>query len=221
MKSFSIVIPTYNHWELTHSQLFQIYQQCKNVTEVIVVNDASTDIPYYDGLSWWQENGLLPLKVIEMNKNSGFILSSNLGIKAAEGDIICLLSSDVKVGVDIVTSISAMLNVEQKCLVGGRMIDWDSGWNCFNKRVYPYLEGWLLATTRENWKELDYLDTDLVPWDFEDVSLSTKALLMDYVLVPLNDDRIVHIGGQSIGFGAEREVITKRNREIFRQKYVK
>lgn len=220
MKSFSIVIPTFNHWEMTHSQLFQIYQNCKNVAEVIVVNDASTDVDYYNGLSWWTDNGMLPLQVLNMPKNGGFILSSNAGMKKAKGDIVCLLSSDVKVCSDIVTSISAMLNVEQKCLVGGRLLDWDTGWNRFGNKVFPYLEGWLLATTKENWKELDYLDTDLVPNDFEDVSLSTKALMMDYVLVPLNDDKIVHLGGQSIGYNPEREAITSRNREIFRKKYV-
>lgn len=221
MKSFSIVIPTYNHWELTHSQLFQIYQQCKNLLEVIVVNDASTDKDYYDGLSWWHDNGMLPLKVLNMKENGGFILSSNAGIQKAKGDVVCLLSSDVKVGTDISVTIPSIVGIGDKILVGGRWLDWNTGWNQFGNKLFPYLEGWLLATTKEGWKDLGYLDTDLCPNDYEDVSLSTVAIKKGYVLVPLNDDRIIHIGGQSIGYNPEREAITNRNREIFRKKYVK
>lgn len=220
MKTFSIVIPTYNHYDLLHALLFDIYRSCKHVDEVVVVNDDSTDQSYYDGLDWWMTNGMLPVRHIKMKKNSGFILSSNCGIKNAKSDIICLLSSDVKVGSDISQTIPSLLNTEQKCLVGGRMIDWDSGWNRFGNTVYPYLEGWLLATTKENWQELGLLDEELVPNDFEDVALSTKALQMNYVLVPLDDSRIVHIGGQSIGYNPEREAITRRNQEKFRVKYV-
>lgn len=221
MKTFSIVIPTYNHYDLLHRILYEIYQKCAPVLEVIVVDDASTDKNYYDGLSWWVETQMLPIRHLQMKKNGGFILSSNAGLKRAKGDIVCLLSNDVKVGSDIVTSISAMLNVEQKALVGNRLIDWDSGWNRFGNTIYPYLEGWLLAATREGWQELGYLDEDLVPNDFEDVALSTKALSMDYVLVPLNDSRVVHMGGQSIHYGDEREAITKINQKKFENKYVK
>lgn len=221
MTTFSIVIPTYNHYELLHQRLYEIYQKCAPVLEVIVVDDASTDKDYYDGLSWWMETQMLPLRHLQMKQNGGFILASNAGLKRAQGDIVCLLSNDVKVGSDIVTNISAMLNVNNKALVGGILIDWDSGWNRFGNRIYPYLEGWLLATTRDGWKDLGYLDEDLVPNDFEDVSLSTKALEMDYTLVPLNDNRIVHIGGQSIGYNSNRETITRINQEKFRQKYVR
>lgn len=218
---FSIVIPTYNHYDLLHTILYDIYQRCKNVDEVIVVNDDSTDKDYYDGLDWWMGNGMLPLRHLQMKKNGGFILSSNCGIKNATGDIICLLSSDVRVGSDISVTVPSILNVQQKCLVGGRLLDYDTGWNRFGNRIFPYLEGWLIAATKDSWKELDYLDEDLVPNDFEDVSLSTKALEMDYTLVPLNDNRIVHIGGQSIGYNSNRETITRINQEKFRQKYVR
>jgi GT2 family glycosyltransferase len=217
--TFSFVIPTYNHYDLLHQVLFGIYNKCAPVDEIIVVDDCSTDKDYYDGLSWWKENGMLPIRHLHMNSNKGFILSSNAGLKRAKSDIICLLSNDVKVGSDIVTSISAMLNVDKKCLVGNRLIDWDSGWNRFGNTVYPYIEGWLLAATNKGWKELGYLDEDLVPNDFEDVALSTNAINLDYALVSLDDDRVVHMGGQSIGFNPAREEVTKRNQEKFRKKY--
>lgn len=218
MKTVSIVIPTYNHYDLLHNRLFEIYQKCQPVLEVVVVDDCSTDNDYSDGIEWWKTNGMLNVRHLRMNKNGGFILSSNAGIKRAIGDIICLISSDVRIGTDIV---APLINMNQRSLVGGRLIDWDSGWNTFDGRIFPYLEGWFLAASRHGWEELGYLDEDLIPHDFEDVSLSTKALQMGYELIPLSDSRIQHIGAQTIGYNPEREEITKRNREIFRKKYVK
>lgn len=221
MKTISIVIPTYNHYDLLHARLFEIYQKCSPVLEVIVVDDCSTDKDYADGLEWWKTNGMLNVRHLRMTKNGGFILSSNAGIQNAIGDIVILLSSDVQLSTDIVEPIRNLLGTNRRALVGGRLLDFDTGWNNFNGRIFPYLEGWLLAATRKDWKELGYLDEDLVPWDFEDVSLSTKAMQLKYDLVPLNSDKIYHMSGQTIGFNPEREAITNRNREIFRQKYVK
>lgn len=221
MKSFSIVIPTYNHYPLLHQILFDIYQKCSPVLEVIVVDDASTDRDYADGIEWWKTNGMLNVRHFRMVENGGFIYSSNAGIRKAIGDIVVLLSSDVRVGVDIIPLINDAVSPNKKVLVGNRLLDFDTGWNTFDGRIYPYLEGWLLAASRQAWKELDYLDTDLAPHDMEDVALSTKAVQCGYTLVSLENDKVIHLGGQTIGFSPEREAITLRNKETFRHKYVK
>ena len=39
----SIVIPSYNHWELTHALLFNIYINMQDVDEIILMDDCSTD----------------------------------------------------------------------------------------------------------------------------------------------------------------------------------
>lgn len=219
MKTISIVIPTYNHYDLLHARLFEIYQKCQPVLEVIVVDDCSTEDAYRDGLEWWKTNGMLNVRHLRMKQNGGFILSSNAGIKRSIGDIVCLLSSDVRVMEDLTAPLQKSLGSNQRALVGNRLIDWDSGWNTFKGVTFPYLEGWLLAATKQGWEELGYLDEDLVPHDFEDVSLSTKAMQLGYDLVSMALTRVEHIGGQTIGFSPDREVITNRNRLIFEQKY--
>lgn len=220
MKSTSIVIPTYNHYDLLHNRLFEIYQKCQPVLEVIVVDDCSTEEDYANGLEWWKTNGMLNIRHLRMRENGGFIKSSNAGIQRAIGDIVILLSSDVILYGDLCAPVQERLGSGQRALVGNRLIDWDSGWNTFDGVTYPYLEGWLLAATKEGWKDLGYLDEDLVPNDFEDVALSTVALRNDYMLMPINSDKFQHMGGQTIGFNPEREELTHRNREIFRKKYV-
>lgn len=222
MKTFSFVIPTYNHYPLLHQILYDIYKKCSPVLEVLVVDDGSTDEDYREGLKWWKENGMLNIRHLKMETNVGFLKASNAGLKRANGDIVCLISNDVRIYRDIVKGIcDAMSGWGGGALVGGRFIDWDSGWNTFNNRVFGYLEGWLLATTRDAWKELNYFDEQFAPSDMEDIDLSTKALSLKYDLVSLPVEYTMHIGGQSIGFNAGREKITLINKEKFRQKWIK
>lgn len=222
MKTFSFVIPTYNHYNLLHQTLFDIYQKCSTVDEVIIVDDASTDQDYYDGLKWWKSRDMFPvLRHLHIKDNVGFLKASNAGLRAATGDVVCLLSNDVRIHKDIVKGIfDALLRDAGGVLVGGRLIDWDSGWNTFDNKVFQYLEGWLLATTKNAWDELFYFDEQFAPSDMEDVDLSTKALALGYELVELPSDMTHHIGGQSIGFNPEREKITLANKEKFRLKWM-
>lgn len=222
MKTFSFVIPVFNKYSLLHQCLFDIYQKCSSVDEVIIADNGSTDADFYAGLDWWKKGDMLPIRHLHIKENVGFLKASNIGIKKATGDVICLISNDVRIYKDIVKGIFDKLSGwGGGALVGGRFIDWDTGWNQFNNRVFGYLEGWLLATTKDAWSELGYFDEIYIPNDFEDVDLSTKAVSLKYELIALPEDMTHHIGGQSIGFNSEREAITLANKEKFKQKWCK
>lgn len=220
MKTFSFVIPVYNKYSLLHQCLFDIYQKCSSVDEVIIADNGSTDTDFYAGLDWWKKSDMLPIRHLHIKENVGFLKASNVGMKKAVGDIVCLISNDVRIYKDIVGAIFSSLS-DAPSLVGGRFIDWDTGWNQFNDRVFGYLEGWLLATTKDAWNELGYFDEIYTPNDYEDVDLSTKAASLKYELIALPEDMTHHIGGQSIGFNSEREKITLENKEKFRNKWIK
>jgi len=218
MRTFSFVIPCYNHYELLHQVLYDIYQKCSPVDEVIVVDDASTAESFHNGLEWWKTNGMLPIRHIRNTKNQMFLKSSNIGMRQARGDVVCLISNDVRIHKDIVKQILSY-DPAELLFIGGRYLDWDTGWNTFNNRVYGYLEGWLLSAPNEMWKELDYFDEQFAPSDMEDVDISTKAVEAGYTLMALPSDMTTHLGGQSIGFNPEREKITLANKEKFRKKW--
>lgn len=213
--TFSFVIPTYNHYDLVHQVLFDIYKHCSHVDEVIIMDDASPE-PLSDGLNWWMTNGLLNVRHIRMKENKGFLRNSNAGLKLATGDMICLLSNDVRIYGNV--SEFCLMHVNE--LVGGRLLYWDTGWNTFNGTVYPYLEGWLLASHRDNWEDLGYFDERYVPYDYEDVDLSTTAVSKGYKLLSLPEDYTSHIGAQSIQYGDEREKQTQINRKKFEAKWI-
>lgn len=231
MPNTYIVIPLYNNWTLLHEQLWNLYRkERENITSVLIVNDCSTDPEVEGGLRWWkaewkEKSDPLPVEVINNGGNLGFLKTSNLGMKHIADtvsqnpdDIIILLSTDVKIHGKFVSQIKELLEIP-KTLVGGILYSTDTGWNRFD-RVYPYLEGWILATTVENWKELGYFDELYIPHTFEDVDISTKALSLGYQLVPLNNMGLQHLAGQSIKYSPERDKLTKINQEKFRLKWV-
>lgn len=220
--TFSFVIPNYNRYDLVHQCLYDIYQHCMPVHEVIIVNDGCTQSESFTGLEWWKTTQMLPVKVLNLDINVGFLKASNAGMKKATGDIICLLSNDVRVRGDIVQRIEHILKNTPISLVGGRLLDYDTGWNNFDGEIFPYIEGWLLAMTKFGWENILYFDEDFSPNDFEDVDLSTKMLrIVEGKLLALPEDITFHMGAQSIGFNPEREALTIKNKEKFRAKWVK
>jgi glycosyltransferase involved in cell wall biosynthesis len=217
------VIPTFNHYDLLHTLLYDIYQKCSPslsiIKEVIVVDDCSTDEDYRNGLRWWKENGMLPVRHIRMSENSMFLKASNAGLKKATGDMICLISNDVRIKGDIVGQILSS-DTPDVVMFGGRLLDWDTGWNTFDGHTFPYLEGWLLAACKTMWEYVGYFDERFAPSDMEDVDISTTVLSKGLYLQPLPDHMTHHMGGQSIHYGSEREAITIANKEKFRLKWM-
>lgn len=214
--STSIVIPVYGRWDLLHQLLYDIYQHCSLVEEVIIVNDKPDDKDVHNGLAWWKTTHMLPIEVIETPENLGFLRASNLGLKYAVEDNVFLVSTDVRIHKDIVEHGNKILG---SYILGGRLIDWDSGWNTFNGKTYPYLEGWLLGADRRAWKELDYFDEQFAPNDMEDIDFSTKAIEHDFILGVFPEGHVSHLGAQSIPYGEEREAGTKINKKKFEAKW--
>jgi GT2 family glycosyltransferase len=218
MVNISVVIPTYDKYELLHNILYDIYQYNKDVTEVVVVNNGSKSDETSKGLKWWETTKMLPIKVITLSENIGFLKACNLGVSESKGDIVILVSNDVSIKRNIVPDVLSLL--EDKNFVGGRLLDWGTGWNNFGDKVFPYLEGWLLCFTRRMWDDVGGFDERFAPYDMEDVDISTSAIAKGYSLVQLDVAGITHLGAQTIGFNPEREAITIQHKEIFRKKWV-
>lgn len=85
----SIIIPNFNGKSLLEKHLSQV-TKLKDIKEIIVVDDASTD-----GSVEYLNKYFPQVKLIEKVKNDGFATTVNLGVKAASGDIIILLNTDV------------------------------------------------------------------------------------------------------------------------------
>lgn len=220
----SIVIPIYKNWELCQSLLQDLMKHEKdNVDEVIIVDDFSEDAEVDGGLEFWVESNVLPVSVVRTERNGGFTISSNIGLKYADvitKGVSFLISSDVRIHGHFIDQATNIL-FDRKSLVGNRLISFDSGWNTFNGVTFEYLEGFFLACTNGGWRELGYFDQNYAPQDMDDVDLSTTAKSKGYKLISMNSPLIQHKGAGTIGYNPAREAVTIRNKEYFRNKWVK
>lgn len=213
----AVVIPTYNSWGLCGKLLENLKKhEDENIDEIIVVDDASESLVMFPNNE---------VKVVRNTENLGFTLSSNVGLKAAQGElaerkITFLISTDVQINGKFIEQTADILFDTRRHLVGNRHIAFDSGWNTFDGKTFDYLEGWFLAATSDGWKDLGYFDPGYAPYDMEDIDLATTAKSKSYKLVSLNNPHITHLGGGTIGFNPAREAITLRNKEYFRKKWM-
>jgi GT2 family glycosyltransferase len=223
MSTISIVIPTFNNWHLTHQLLADIYQYNRDADEILIIDDASTEQDVTSGSEWWRASMLPQLQLHRCEENMKFLRAANWGVSKATGDIILLVSNDVRMQDNIVHLIKSAMNLDSQFIMGGILYSGSTGWNEFKNgkghRIFPYLEGWLLIFSRKAWNEIGGFDELYAPYDFEDVDFSTKAVSLGYALVPLSSTKVRHLGSQTIGYNPAREKITKRNQQRFAEKW--
>lgn len=202
---------------MTQRLLLDLEKQEKdNIDEIIVVDDCSPEPPNIISN--------LNMRIVQTEQNSGFTLAANLGLDIASADddqqVVFLISNDVRIHGKFIWKTRDLLS-DWRCLIGNRHINWNSGWNTFDDVVYDYLDGHFLATTGRSWRDLGFFDPIYAPGDFEDVDISTAARSKGYRLVSLNNPNIIHLGAQTTAYNPQRQARTLRNKEYFRQKWIK
>lgn len=123
VKGISVVIPNYNGVHLFPHTLPTVEQALQNIekpSEIIVVDDCSTDI----SVEYLQKN-YPNIKLIVNKQNSGFSITSNNGVKAASYDKVLLLNSDVKLTPAYFKNQFKYFNSPDTFGVMGRIIGWD------------------------------------------------------------------------------------------------
>lgn len=216
----SVIIPFYNHIDLVHSRMNEFMKFIPpNDIEIILIDDDSTE--NVDGIvAFWQKQvGFHKIRYFKNEKNMGFGYSMNKGADKAKGDILVFLNSDVIIYSDFVSEVSYLTAGDDKVLIGGQLMDFDTGWNRFKSGVVPYLNCWIMACTRTAWEELGGFDPRYGIGDFEDVDLCVTAVQKGFQLIPLTKSTLVHMGGQSFGYSPEREKRTRANRQKFMEKW--
>ena len=221
--SISVIIPFYNFWSMTHQRMMELYEHVLTPVEIILVNDCSTDEDIEAKAYWWKSQSRHRVKVIRTPKNLGFGGAHNHGARhgVATGEILVFLSNDVRVSGDFTVDLLKVIN--NKVLVGGKVLAYDTGWNLLpineKPRLFPYCMGWFVAATRKVWDDLGGWDDIYAPYDYEDVDISTTAIHKNYDLVSLDSNFLHH---DHAGFTIHRthgtkvrEKITQRNQKRF------
>jgi len=226
----AVILPYYNHWDLTHKRLWELYTHCRNhELEIILINDASPDSDCETGVAFWQKQiNHHKIRYKRNKENKGFIGSMNLGAKIAmkyNADILVFLSNDVIIYGDFISDIKQIISDNENVLIGGCIIDWKAGWNEITYKGKPaivsYCEGWLLACTSKVWNTLGGFDILYEPSDYEDVDLSTMAHYLGIKLRALPGRKVEHMGAMSYTYDEKRRKRTERNRKEWLRKWHK
>jgi GT2 family glycosyltransferase len=114
--SVSVVITNYNTNPLTLRCIEAVRRVCPGTTEIVVVDDASSESP----------RGVLPadVRLVENAVNQGYVRSVNIGVKEATGDLVLLLDSDAAPITDVVTTTAATFAADSRLgALGFRLVD--------------------------------------------------------------------------------------------------
>lgn len=92
LPSLSIVIPSYNGRAYLERCLASVQSHAPSGTQVIVVDDASTD-----GTTEWLVQAHPWVEAVTLASNQGFCRAVNAGIARARGDVVEFLNNDTEV----------------------------------------------------------------------------------------------------------------------------
>lgn len=184
MKSVSIIIPNYKKYPLI-KHLPAIISASRGA-EIIVVDDASPDDTVKHLHQFFPQ-----VKVVINKKNERFAVSCNNGVKAAKGEIIVLINSDVAPKIDFIKPLLvhfsdpqvfavSCLEIQNKNISGRNQCQFKRGFLIHS--AAPVVAGnncWATggssAFDRKKYLELGGMDSLYKPAYWEDIDLSWVA----------------------------------------------
>lgn len=94
----SVIIPTYNRYELLNHSIRSVLANTYKNVEIIVINDCSTDQRYYSGqLEKYEKTTIIHLPVnmrVKHNVSAAQGMTRNYGLETARGEWIAFLDDD-------------------------------------------------------------------------------------------------------------------------------
>lgn len=212
----SVVVPTFNVVELLRQNLPHVIAALehydKDKVELVVTDNHSSDdtVSYLREL---QKKAPIPVVVLENSWNGGFAVNVNRGVRAAKGEIVILLGSDVRPAKDFIRPLLPYFADEKVFAVGcANESDEDIGTNVLRGRgIGKWEKGFLLhrkgefvnddtlwvdcgsgAFRKSIWDSIGGLQELYRPFYWEDVDLSYRAEKMGYVVKVEKRSHVVH-----------------------------
>lgn len=190
----TVVIPNYNGRHLLQKNLPNI-TVIKGISEVVVVDDGSND----GSVDFIKKNFPL-IKLIEKVFNDGFATAVNLGVKAASGDVVILLNTDVVPKKDFLLYLLPhfkdprifAVGCHDESVEGRKRIARGRGIGKFTRGFLIHDRGevdrhhtlWVAggsgAFRKSIWEKLGGMDTLFDPFYWEDVDFSFRAQKAGY-----------------------------------------
>ncbi len=234
MPAISVIAANFNGKHFLKGCLGSLESQTFADFEVILVDNGSSD-----GSVEYVNQAFPSVKIISLPENVGFCAGNNIGIKAAQGEYICLLNNDTQVdsiwleelkraldrNSDVGVCASKMLlqdrpdtidaagDVFYSCGIGGNRghFEPDDGRFAETDFVFGACAG--AAIYRRNMLEdIGLLDEDFFAYG-EDTDLSFRAQLRGYRCLFVPTAVVYHVGGGTMKHASDqRRYLSHRNR---------
>ncbi len=119
MTTTSIVIPNWNGMRWLDGVLDSIKAQTMQPSEIIVVDNGSTDGSREHLEAAWPE-----VDVVHWHENRGFAAAANDGFHRAQGEFVALINTDIELAVDwLERSVKALESAGTAASVATKMVD--------------------------------------------------------------------------------------------------
>lgn len=218
----TIILLTYKRTDLLDARLKELhgYYNKREDVQVLVIDNGSPGISSSSIMQGYLMKGdKWFFSVHRIPENIGFGPAMNKGVEEAKGEIVCLLSDDVRIYGDFVSRVIAMMEVMPDSILAAEIVNWPAGWNQFGATpTFPYLQGYFLAMKKETFNKVGGFDERFAPYDYEDVDFSYTAqklkLSLKQIALPLE-----HLAAGTIGYSDERMDHTCRMRALFAEKW--
>lgn len=215
----SIVIPNYNGEKYIEECLNSLFKQTFTDYETIIVDNASAD----NSCNVIEQN-YPQIKLIKNNKNFGFSIAVNQGIKAAKGEYVVLLNNDTVLEADWLLNLFNCIEKDNKIFsCCSKMIRYTErgkiddagdeytllGWaykrgdgesiEKYNKDIEVFSSCAGAAIYRKKvFEEIGYFDENFFAY-MEDVDISYRAKIFGYKNIYCSSAIVYHIGSATSG----------------------
>jgi len=220
-KEISIIIPNWNGEKQLKKNLpllFNVLRRFRGESEVIIIDDASTDKSreFLRKLKKEKEKtGSRNLKIIFNDYNVGFAESVNRGVAKAQYNIVFLLNTDVEVKEDCFDYLLPHFEKQDVFAVGANA-DWTLGIGRFvngylnissprkvsKKTRTPQKSFWVSGGhsvfDRQKWLALGGIDTLYAPFYFEETDLCYRAWKRGWQVLWEPRARVLHKHEESV-----------------------
>lgn len=156
----SIILVNYNGRKYLSECLTSLMNQLYRNFDIILVDNKSSD----DSLEFVGDN-FPDVKIIKNENNIGFAYACNIGIRASEGSLICLLNQDVIADKEWLSTLVYVIQTSENiAAVGGKEYLWDvygktrSVYSTWSK-IDPYTAcGYIFNKGDEPMSKVDFFD---------------------------------------------------------------
>lgn len=223
----SIIIPVFNHWEITRVCLTSILENTDGIHyEVILADDGSTDDTR--NVTSYTAN----IKVLFNQTNLGFLINCNNAALHAKGKYLMFLNNDTIVQPDWLRTLVPIMEEDDRIgVIGSKLlypdgrlqeagsIIWQNGsgynygrYDSPNKPEYNYLKesdyvsGASILVRKSLWEKIGGFDENYTPAYYEDTDLAFEARRQGFKVMYQPLSSVVHHEGISHGKNVTSEL---------------